>query len=260
MVDTKVRELASLLNIDPVVAQEIYFESDLFASIDGVDRYDLENELRVISSLHLGLYKANKTLQTHGVFTATFKIDGYYLLAALKEIEGKVREIETFGKSKLKEETSVTRANKLAHAVASYVTNLFLADKRKVDFGVHPLDPNESSTPFGRAVGESLEIFKVYETPRSKTDNLTTVNWKWPAKAAFKEFRYKNLLKCLLEAGILPSQELFLNIRELTTGWQIALCVGFCTQLLTGFSVLCMLCFNIKLADGLALHRLCVHY
>ena len=260
MVDTKVRELASLLNIDPEVAQEIYFESDLFASIDGVDRYDLENELKAISSLQRGLYKANKTLQTHGVLTTTFKIDGYDLPAALKEMEDKVREIEAFGKSKLKEETSVTRANKLAHAVASYVTNLFLADKRKVDFGVHPLDPNESSTPFGRAVADSLEIFKVCETPTSKTDNLTTVNWKWPAKAAFKEFRYKNLLNCLLEAGILPSQELFLNIRELTTGWQIALCIGFCTQFLTGFSVLCMFCFNIKLADGLALHRLRVHY
>jgi len=66
---------------------------------------------------------------------------------------------------------------------------LFLAHDLNVGFGVQPLDANEPSTPYGRAVREALSIFKVYETPQSDFETLKIVNWKWPAQASAKALR-----------------------------------------------------------------------
>lgn len=52
MIDTKVRQLADHLGFDPVVAQKLYFESDLFNSIDGPERLELEAALSATKSCH----------------------------------------------------------------------------------------------------------------------------------------------------------------------------------------------------------------
>ena len=189
MMDTKVRELANHLGFDPMVAQKLYFESDLFNSIDGPERIELEAALSAIKSLKRSLTKANNKLKQHGVLTAAFKYNGYDLLASMKDMEAGLTEITAFGEDKLKAETSGTKANKRAHAVAKYVAELFLAHDLNVGFGVQPLNANEPSTPYGRAVREALSIFKVYETPQSDFETLKIVNWKWPAQASAKALR-----------------------------------------------------------------------
>ncbi len=94
-----------------------------------------------------------------------------------------------FSEERLRNETSGTRANKKAHEIAKYVANLFDSVGRNVGFGVQPLDADEPSTPFGRAVRDALSIFKVYSTPSSDFENLSIVHWKWPAMAAAEEHR-----------------------------------------------------------------------
>jgi len=189
MIDTKVRELANHLGLDPMVAQKLYFKSELFNSIDGSERVELEAALSAIKSLKRSLTKANNKLKQHGVLTAAFKYNGYDLLASMKNMQAQLTDMTAFGEDKLKAETSGTRANKRAHAVAQYVVDLFLAHDLNVGFGVQPLDANEPSTPYGRAVREALSIFQVYETPQSDFETLTIVNWKWPAQASAKALR-----------------------------------------------------------------------
>ena len=67
-----------------------------------------------------------------------------------------------FADAKISEETSGTRAIKRAHEVARFVRN-YCIDGRYF-YGVRPLDGNEPSTPFGRAVNEALSIFEICNT------------------------------------------------------------------------------------------------
>lgn len=94
-----------------------------------------------------------------------------------------------FGKLKFKEETSGTRANMKAHRIAHYVAALFVAHNKNVGFGVNPLNSSEPSTPFGRAVQDAIEVFKVYKLPQGPHGTLEPAHWKKPAEHAAKAVR-----------------------------------------------------------------------
>ena len=188
-VSTKISQLATQLDIDPELAQEVYFESSLSHAVDGLDKSYLETELEKFKSLKRVLAKQQTKFEHQDVIQLTFKMTGFDLKQELISLQLRVEEMISMSQERLRDETSGTRANKKAHEVANYVANLFDVVGRNVGFGVQPLDADEPSTPFGRAVRDALIIFKVYNTPASIYENLSTVNWKWPAKAAAEGYR-----------------------------------------------------------------------
>ena len=188
-VSTNVLELARKLNIDPELAQEVYFASNLSEAVDGLDKNYLGSELEKFRSLKRVLAKQQTKFEHQDVIQITFRKTGFDLKKELINLQKRVDEMIKFSEERLRIETSGTRANKKAHEIAKYVANLFDSVGRNVGFGVQPLDADEPSTPFGRAVRDALSIFKVYNTPSSDFENPRIVHWKWPAKAAAEEHR-----------------------------------------------------------------------
>ncbi len=192
LVNSRVRRLAEYLKIDPEIAQELYYQSELWNSIDGLEHKARKEELEHLRSLRKALAKHSTKFEHQDVIQTTFRIDGFNLKKTLAHLEEQLDLMVGFGEAKMREETSGTRANKRAHEVARFVAELFKIDERYVGYGVQPLDGNEPSTPFGRAVREALSIFEVYETPTDDRADLTIVNWRSPAEKITAEYRNTN--------------------------------------------------------------------
>ena len=192
VVNSRVRRLAEYLEIDPKVAQELYYESGLDNSVDGLEHKARKEELENLRSLRKALAKHSPKFEHQDVIQTTFRIDGFNLKKTLAHLEEQLDLMVDFGEAKMREETSGTRANKRAYEVARFVAELFNIDERYVGYGVQPLDGNEPSTPFGRAVREALSIFEVYETPTDNRADLTIVNWRSPAARVAAEYRNTN--------------------------------------------------------------------
>ena len=192
LVNSRVRRLAEYLEIDSKIAQELYYESGLDNSIDGLEHKARKEELENLRSLRKALAKHSTKFEHQDVIQTTFRIDGFNLKKTLAHLEEQLDLMVSFGEAKMREETSGTRAIKRADEVARFVAELFKIDERYVGYGVQPLDGNEPSTPFGRAVREALYIFEVYETPPGHRANLTIVNWRSPAEKTAVEYRNTN--------------------------------------------------------------------
>ena len=192
IVNSRVRRLAEYLKIDPEITQELYYQSELWNSIDGLEHKARKEELGNLRSLRKALAKHSPKFEHQDVIQTTFRIDGFNLKKTLAHLEEQLDLMVGFGAAKMREETSGTRAIKLAHEVARFVAELFEVDERYVGYGVQPLDGNEPSTPFGRAVREALSIFEVYETPADNRSDLTIVNWRSPAEQIAAEYRNTN--------------------------------------------------------------------
>ena len=188
-VNAKVRQLAEYLGMDPKVAQELYLQSGLGDAIDGLEQQDRRNELQNLRSLRKALAKHSPRFEHQDVIQATFRIDGFNLNKTLADLETQLDLMIGFGEEKIRAETSGTRAVKRAYAVARFVAELFVTAGKYIGYGVQPLDGNEPSTPFGRAVREALSIFEVYETPIDDRADLTIVNWRSPAEKTATEYR-----------------------------------------------------------------------
>ena len=192
LVNSRVRRLAEYLEIDSKIAQELYYESGLDNSIDGLEHKARKEELENLKSLRKALAKHSPKFEHHDVIQTTFRIDGFDLNKTLAYLEEQLGLMIDFAEAKVREETSGTRAIKRAHEVARFVAELFKINERYVGYGVQPLDGNEPSTPFGRAVREALSIFEVYETPTDNRADLTIVNWRSPAEKTAVEYRNTN--------------------------------------------------------------------
>lgn len=192
LVNSRVRQLAEYLELDPKIAQELYYQSGLGTSIDGLEHKARKEELENLRSLRKALVKHSPKFDIQDVIQTTFRIDGFNLKKTLAQLQEQLDLMVGFGEAKIREETSGTRAIKRAHEVARFVAELFKIDKRYVGYGVQPLDGNEPSTPFGRAVREALSIFAVYETPTDDSTDLTIVNWRSPAEMTAAEYRNTN--------------------------------------------------------------------
>ena len=192
LVNSRVTQLAEYLEIDPKIAQELYYQSGLWNSIDGLEHKARKEELEHLRSLRKALAKHSPKFAHQDVIQTTFRMDGFNLKKTLAHLEEQLDLMVGFGEAKMREETSGTRAIKRAHEVARFVAELFEVDERYVGYGVQPLDGNEPSTPFGRAVREALSIFEVYETPTDNRAGLTIVNWRYPAEKTAAEYRNTN--------------------------------------------------------------------
>ena len=189
LVNSRVRRLAEYLEIDPKIAQELYYQSELWNSIDGLEHKARKKELEHLRSLRKALAKHSTKFEHQDVIQTTFRIDGFNLKKTLAHLEEQLELMISFGEAKMREETSGTRAIKRAYEVARFVAELFVVDGRYVGYGVQPLDGNEPSTPFGRAVKKALSIFEVYETPNNTISEITIVNWRSPAARIAAEHR-----------------------------------------------------------------------
>ena len=191
-INSDVRSIANYLGMDPEIAQQIYYESGLWNSMDGLERQERKEELENLRSLKKALIKQSPKFADYDIIQTSFRINGFNLYKTLTELLANIDDMIDFGEQKIHEETSGTRANKRAHEVARFVAELFEVDERYVGYGVQPLDGNEPSTPFGRAVREALSIFEVYETPTANRADLTLVNWRSPAEQIAAEYRNTN--------------------------------------------------------------------
>ena len=192
LVNSRVTRLAEYLEIDPKIAQELYYQSGLWNSIDGLEHKARKEELENLRSLRKAIAKHSPKFDLHDIIQTTFQIDGFNLKKTLSHLEAQLDLMVDFADAKISEETSGTRAIKRAHEVARFVAELFQIDGRYVGYGVQPLDGNEPSTPFGRAVNEALSIFEVYATPTDNRADLTIVNWRYPAEKIAAEYRNTN--------------------------------------------------------------------
>lgn len=188
-VGTRIREFAIKHDFDPELAQELFFKYNADLTSDGADKTSLDVEIKALASLKRKLETERDKLNSGELLQITYKLSGHDLKAAFEPLIGQLEEMLTFGKQKLKEETSGSRANKKAHAIAQYVAAMFVAHDRKVGFGVNPLDSSEPSTPFGRAVRDALEVFKVYKLPQGPHGALEIAHWKKPAEYAAKALK-----------------------------------------------------------------------
>lgn len=191
-IDSRVRRLAEYLEIDPLVAHELFYQSGLWNSIDGLEHKTRKEELENLRSLRKAIAKHSPKFDLQDIIQTTFQIDGFNLKKTLAHLEAQLDLMVDFGDAKISEETSGTRAIKRAHEVARFVAELFQIDGRYVGYGVQPLDGNEPSPPFGRAVYEALSIFEVYATPTDNKADLTIVNWRYPAEKVVAEYRNTN--------------------------------------------------------------------
>ena len=191
-IDSRVRRLAEYLEIDPLVANELFYQSGLWNAIDGLEHKTRKEELENLRSLRKAIAKHSPKFEHQDVIQTTFRIDGFNLKKTLALLEEQLDLMVDFADAKISEETSGTRAIKRAHEVARFVAELFQIDGRYVGYGVQPLDGNEPSTPFGRAVNEALSIFEVYATPTDDRADLTIVNWRYPAEKVAAEYRNTN--------------------------------------------------------------------
>jgi hypothetical protein len=192
VVNSRVRRLAEYLEIDPKVAQELYYQSELWNSIDGLEHKARKEELENLRSLRKALAKHSPKFEHQDVIQTAFRIDGFNLKKTLAHLEEQLDLMVGFGEAKMREETSGTRAIKRADHIAVYVAEMFKRKGENVGYGREPLDGKEPSTPFGRAVREALYIFEVYESPLKNENNLQIVHWRSPASKAAKRYRNPN--------------------------------------------------------------------
>ena len=188
-VGTRVREFASKHGFDPELGQELFFSYDVDLTSDGADKTSLDAEIKTLDSLKRKLERERDKLKSGELLQITYKLSGHDLKAAFEPLISQIEEMLTFGKQKFNEETSGSRANMKAHAIAHYVAAMFVAHDRNVGFGVQPLDSSEPSTPFGRAVRDALEVFKVYQLPQGQHGALEIAHWKKPAEHAAKALK-----------------------------------------------------------------------
>ena len=189
LVNSRVRQLAEYLELDPKIAQELYYQSGLGTSIDGLEHKARKEELENLRSLRKALVKHSPKFDIQDVIQTTFRIDGFNLKKTLTHLEEQLDLMVDFGEAKIREETSGTRAIKRADEIALYVAEMFKKKGENVGYGREPLDGKEPSTPFGRAVREALYIFEVYEPPLMNENNLQIVHWRSPASKAAKRYR-----------------------------------------------------------------------
>ena len=129
LVNSRVRRLAEYLEIDPKVAQELYYQSGLWNSIDGLEHKARKEELGNLRSLRKALAKHSPKFEHQDVIQTTFRIDGFNLKKTLAHLEEQLELMVGFGEAKMREETSGTRAIKRAHEVARFVAELFEVDE-----------------------------------------------------------------------------------------------------------------------------------
>jgi hypothetical protein len=189
VVNSRVRRLAEYLEIDPKIAQELYYQSGLWNSIDGLEHKARKEELENLRSFRKALAKHSPKFDLQDVIQTAFRIDGFNLKKTVVHLEEQLDLMVAFGEAKMREETSGTRAIKRADEIALYVAELFKKKGDNVGYGREPLDGKEPSTPFGRAVREALWIFEVYENPVMNENKLQIVHWRSPASKAANRYR-----------------------------------------------------------------------
>ena len=87
LVNSRVRRLAEYLEIDPKVAQELYYQSGLWNSIDGLEHKARKEELGNLRSLRKALAKHSPKFEHQDVIQTTFRIDGFNLKKTLAHLE-----------------------------------------------------------------------------------------------------------------------------------------------------------------------------
>jgi hypothetical protein len=196
MIDSDVRKFAEYLGCDPKLAQDLYFDLDVSLALDDENKGDVRRELEALTIVTSKLASARQTLESlpdHcNALRFTLQAEGTDLLASVMQLHQKAEEVVGFGKMKLTEETSGSRANLKADKIADFVAAVFLSTGRSVTFGTKPEDSSEPSTPFGRAVREALTIFKVYR--KSDIPHLTPkpAHWKRPAERISRKSQKPN--------------------------------------------------------------------
>mgnify|MGYP004056364699 FL=1 len=188
-VDTRVLEFTSNHGFDPEVGQELFLKHEIDLTSDGDNKTALEDEIKTLANLKRKLERERDKLNEGGLLQFTYRLNGQDLRPAFEPLISQIEEMISFGKLKFQEETSGTRANMKAHRIADYVAALFVAHNRNVGFGVKPLNSSEPSTPFGRAVQDAIEVFKVYKLPQGSHGKLELAHWKKPAEHAAKAVR-----------------------------------------------------------------------
>jgi hypothetical protein len=188
-VDTRVIEFTRKHGFDPELGQELFLKYEIDLTSDGDDKTALAVEIKTLAKLKRKLERERDKLNSGDLLQFTYKLNGQDLRPAFEPLINQLEEMVSFGKLKLKEETSGTRANMKAHRIAHYVAALFVAHKINVGFGVNPLNSSEPSTPFGRAVQDAIEVFKVYKLPQGQYGALELAHWKKPAEHAAKAVR-----------------------------------------------------------------------
>ena len=99
LVNSRVRRLAEYLEIDPKVAQELYYQSELWNSIDGLEHKARKEELGNLRSLRKALAKHSPKFEHQDVIQTTFRIDGFNLKKTLAHLEEQLELMVGFGEA-----------------------------------------------------------------------------------------------------------------------------------------------------------------
>ena len=76
-IDSRVRRLAEYLEIDPLVANELFYQSGLWNAIDGLEHKTRKEELENLRSLRKAIAKHSPKFEHQDVIQTTFRIDGF---------------------------------------------------------------------------------------------------------------------------------------------------------------------------------------
>ena len=143
--------------------------------------------LRIVSNNLDRAAKACKTLSIYDdVLRNTLRIQGLNLEEQIEELNNTLKDNIAFFNASISKDVSGTSSDHKANTVAKFVAAVFLALGRPVSFGTKANDSSEPSTPFGRAVQDALDMFKVYRKPIAPHLVPKIAHWKRPAERAAK--------------------------------------------------------------------------
>ena len=195
-VDTQVREFADYIDCDPELAQKLYFQNDVPSTLDNEQKASMGRELSTLQIVSNNLDKAAKACKGLPLYDDqlrnALRIQGLDLQKQIEDLNRTLKDNMDFFYASLAEETSGTVSDHKANTGAKFVASVFLATIRSVGFGTKPSDSGEPSTPFGRAVRDALEIFRVYRKPPAPHLTPEIAHWKRPAERAAKGCKKPN--------------------------------------------------------------------
>ena len=195
-VDTRVREFADYIDCDPELAQKLYFQNDVPSTLDNEQKASMGRELSTLQIVSNNLDKAAKACKGLPLYDDqlrnALRIQGLDLQKQIEDLNRTLKDNMDFFYASIAEETSGTVSDHKANTVAKFVASVFLATNRPVGFGTKPSDSGEPSTPFGRAVRDALEIFRVYRKPTAPHLTPKIAHWKRPAERAAKGCKKPN--------------------------------------------------------------------
>ena len=195
-VDTHVKAFADYIQCDPELAQELYFKHKVSEALDNEQKASIGRELSTLQIVSNNLDRAAKACKGLSLYDDqlrnALRIQGLDLQKQIEDLNRTLKDNMDFFYASIAEETSGTVSDHKANTVAKFVASVFLATNRSVGFGTKPSDSGEPSTPFGRAVRDALEIFRVYRKPTAPHLTPKIAHWKRPAERAAKGCKKPN--------------------------------------------------------------------